>query len=175
MAKTDFHHEISVAQFWRKHLGEVEYVYHNPDDLFRWYEALETRGPDEIRAYIQERSSRFPMTELRGVVSVAPHPPMPIVDLWLKSHEKVRTGPYWTALAALFVLSVILGPNIQGCQNLKSIDSLAKNPVPMNLPPQTSLTNMPNTATSTLPGLPTAPAPGATNPALPPSSGPAQN
>jgi hypothetical protein len=164
MANVDFIEEIRIAQYWRRQLGEIEYVYYNPDDLRRWYIALENRGPDEIKAYISERSGRFPMSELRGLVSEAPHPPMPIVDLWLRSHDKLKTGPYWTALLTLLVASVIVGSNIQGCQNLKSLDYLAQHPVTMGIPMLKDPIPAAPVAGSSFPNLPPAPAPPPINP-----------
>ena len=101
----DFIEEIRIAQFWRKQLGEYEYVYYNPDDLRRWYIALETRGPQEIREYLIERTGRHPMGEVTGIVAVAPHPSRKIIDLWLESYNKMHTRPYWVALVAFLILA----------------------------------------------------------------------
>ncbi len=91
--EVDFIEEIHIAQFWRKHLGEYEYVYFNPDDLRRWYIALETRGPQDIRELLIERTGRYPMGEITGIVAVAPHPSRRVIDLWLEFHSKIHTRP----------------------------------------------------------------------------------
>jgi hypothetical protein len=118
MSDLDFIEEIRIAQFWRKQLGELEYVQRDPEDLRRWYVALETRGPDEIRDYLIERTGRYPAGQVVGIVSKAPHPPREIIDLWLASHDKTHTMPYWVGLAAFVVACMLIGPNMAGCQNL---------------------------------------------------------
>jgi hypothetical protein len=158
MAEVDFIEEIHIAQYWRKQLGEYEYVYYNPDDLRRWYIALETRGPDEIRSYLKERAGRYPPTGVTGVVSRAPHPPLSVVELWLASHETVHTRQYWLA-AALFGLTIFYFiPNLQSCMNLKSVDRLATHPPQMHAPLQAGSPGPPPSAASTLPNPGPAPA-----------------
>jgi len=130
----NFREEIRVAQYWRKQMGDLEYVKRDPDDMFRWYEALETRGPEEIRAYLIERTGRHPFVEVTGIVAKAPHPPREIVDMWLASHEKTRTAPYWVSGGAFLILCVLIGPNISSCQNLHQIRLF-----PNGAPPQASL------------------------------------
>jgi hypothetical protein len=115
-----FLREIRVAEFWRKQLGELEYSGRNPDDLYRWYEAMELRGPDEIRAYVEERAGRHPTMPVTGIVSVAPHPTRDIIDIWLASHDKVRTGHYWTSAAAMLVLCIWVVPTLHSCQDVHS-------------------------------------------------------
>ena len=124
----DFIEEIRIAQYWRKQLGEYEYVYYNPDDLRRWYIALETRGPQDIRDYLIERTGRYPMGEVTGIVPVAPHPPRKIIDLWLESYNKVRTAPYWLAFAAFVVVTYYTMTNLSGVQHLPSQTRLQLNP-----------------------------------------------
>ena len=129
MAYRDFHHEISVATFWRQVIGQYEYVNYDPEDLYRWYEALETRGPAEIRAYLNERGGKHPMPTLLGLVSKPPHPPMDIVMLWLESHElKVRTSPVWLGVGGFVLLSFMISGLFIGCQNLKSPNLLVMHP-----------------------------------------------
>jgi hypothetical protein len=113
-----FIREINVAQFWRKHLGELEYTARDPDDLFRWYEAMEMRGPEEIRAHLEERTCRYPQLTVTGIVSRGPHPPLDIVELWLATHDKVRTASPWFGLTALLLLSAVVVPQFSGCQTV---------------------------------------------------------
>ena len=126
--KPNFQVEIRIAQFWRRQLGEYEYVNHNPDDLQRWYIALETRGPEEIRQYLIERTGRHPMPCITGIVARAPHPSREIVDLWLASHVKTRTAGYWLAAPVFIAFVYLFATNLEGFQNLKSKNKLAANP-----------------------------------------------
>jgi len=126
---SDFHEEIRVARFWRDVIGEYEYVNYDPDDLYRWYHALETRGPMEIRAYLCERAGKHPMPRLLGLVSKPPHPPMDVVMLWLESHEhKAHTAPVWLGIGGFVTLCFLLGLGFEGCQNLKDPNLLILNP-----------------------------------------------
>ncbi len=130
-----FQREIRVAEFWRKQLGELEYSGRNPEDLYRWYEAMELRGPDEIRAYVEERVGRYPTMPVTGIVPLGPHPTREIIDIWLASHETTRTGHYWTSLAALLMVCLFVVPTLHGCQDLR-----APNPPSSWLPPAATLT-----------------------------------
>jgi len=147
-----FQREIRVAEFWRKQLGELEYSGRNPDDLYRWYEAMELRGPDEIRAYVNERMGRYPSIPVTGIVSVAPHPTRDIIDIWLASHDKVRTGPYWTSTAALLVLCIWVVPTLHGCQDLQ-------NPTQPQFWLPKAATLLPGTLSGSPPSAATLPAP----------------
>jgi hypothetical protein len=149
-----FQREIRVAEFWRKQLGELEYSARNPDDLFRWYEAMELRGPEEIRAYLDERMGRYPTMPVTGIVPVAPHPTRDIIDLWLASHTTTRTGHYWTASAALLLVCIWFVPTLHGCMDVQNPD-----------PPHVWL---PQAATLTAGTLSGAPLPVATMPSSPP-------
>ncbi len=135
VADVDFIEEIHIAQYWRKQLGEYEYVYYNPDDLRRWYIALETRGPQEIRDFLIERTGRYPSGEITGIVALAPHPPRKIIDLWLESYNKVHTQPYWIAFGAFVVLSYYFMSNLAGVGNLPAKTPLQMNPPVMGGPP----------------------------------------
>ena len=167
MEDVDFVEKIHIAAYWRKQLGEYEYVNHNPDDLRRWYIALETRGPDDIRSYLDERASRYPTKIVTGVVSVAPHPPLAIVELWLASRRPIRTAPYWTALLAFCVLGFLTATNLHGCMNLVNPSRLATAPPQMQAPLQPGGFGQLPSAPSTLPN----PGPAPANPAAPSSSG----
>jgi hypothetical protein len=127
----DFITEIRIAQFWRRQLGELEYVKRDPDDLRRWYDALETRGPEDIRDYLNERAGRYPDGQVTGIVAKAPHPPREVIDLWLASYDKTSTMPYWTAFAAFLLTCALIGPYISGCQNLHPLT-----PFPNGAPPE---------------------------------------
>jgi len=159
---SDFHDEIRVARFWREVIGEYEYVNYDPEDLYRWYHALETRGPAEIRAYLRERAGKHPMPRLLGLVSKAPHPPMDVVMLWLESHEhKAHTAPFWLGIGGFVTLCFLFGLGFEGCQNLKDPNLL------LNHPGQTSIPLVP-------PPGPSAPLPTAALPNVPQPSTPSQ-
>jgi hypothetical protein len=147
----DFREEIRIAQYWRKQLGDMEYVKRDPEDLRRWYDALETRGPDEIRAYLIERNGRHPLAEVTGIVTKAPHPPLEIINVWLDSHRKAHTGSYWAGAIAFLLLCLLIGPNVSGCQGLHKI-----NLIPNGAPPQAGLA--PGQFQGAPPPLATAPA-----------------
>jgi len=150
-----FQREIRVAEFWRKQLGELEYSGRNPDDLYRWYEAMELRGPEEIRAYVEERMGRYPSIPVTGIVPLAPHPTRDIIDIWLASHDKARTVPYWTSVAALLVVCIWVVPTLHSCQNVRD-------------PTQPQFW-LPQAATLTAATLTGAPTPTATQPIQPPA------
>ncbi len=136
MSEVGFVLEIRIDQFWRKHLGDHEYMRCNPDDLRRWYTAMEQRGPLEIRDYLNERASRYPRAQVTGIVATAPHPPREIVQVWLESHDKVHTGPYWAAGAALLVLVWLCATNLASFDRLKPINKLQMHPPQIGaLPP----------------------------------------
>jgi hypothetical protein len=170
MPDVDFIEEIHIAQYWRKQLGEYEYVYYNPDDLRRWYIALETRGPEEIRSYLNERDSRFPRSVVTGVVAGAPHPPLSIVELWLSSHDTPHTRSYWIALAAFGLATYLFTTNLQGCTTLVDVNKLVTNPPQMTAPIQAGSPAPAPPPLSTLPNPGTPPA----NVASPPATSPHQ-
>ena len=123
--------EIKIALYWRRVLGEMEYVDYDPEDLRRWYKAMELRGPSELRAYVSERTQRHNASHLVGLVA-APHPPLTIVELWLQSHEnKAALKPLWIGLAGFTMLSLIVAVSFNGCQTLP-----IQNPLFLK-PPQT--------------------------------------
>jgi hypothetical protein len=154
----EFIEEIRIAQFWRKHLGDAEYVDFNPEDLRRWYVALENRGPEEIRAYLIERTGRHPMGQITGIVSAAPHPPLKIVNLWLESYDKVRTRPYWLAGLVFFIFAYYAATTLSGYMNMKTATPLQMNPPQIGLPgPGIQTPTGPVPAGSTLPTQPSAP------------------
>jgi hypothetical protein len=130
-----FIEEIRVAEFWRRQLGELEYSKYDPDDLFRWYTAMELRGPDEIRAYVIERMGRTIGGPVTGIVALAPHPTRAIIDIWLSSHDKARPAPYVYGVFAFLLACLVVMPNINSCQNLK-----APNPPSHWLPQAATLT-----------------------------------
>lgn len=162
--KVDFIEEIRIARFWRKQLGEYEYVGYNADDLRRWYIALETRGPEEIRSYIEERTTRYPMGPVTGIVATAPHPPLAIVQIWLESYNTVNTRSVWIAGAAFLVFVYFAAINIAGFQNLRSASPLQMNPpVVGGAAPPVGNTLIPQ-PTATLPRNAPAPASAAASP-----------
>jgi hypothetical protein len=115
-----FVREIRIAQFWRRELGDDEYNRRDPDDLVRWFDAFELRGPEEIRAYLNERASRHPEMPVTGIVARAPHPTRDIVEMWLATHNKPHTAPYWYAFSAFMLCSFLVVTNLNGCQNAQS-------------------------------------------------------
>ena len=127
--------EIRIDQFWRKRLGENEFIHHNADDLRRWYIAMESRGPREIRDYLDERASRYPRERITGIVATAPHPPREIVQTWLESHDRTHTMPYWAAGIAILVLVWLCGTNLAKFERLKPINQLQAQPQVGALPP----------------------------------------
>ena len=165
MEHVDFVEKIHIAAYWRKQLGEYEYVNHNPDDLLRWYLALETRGPNDVRSYLAERASRYQTSVVTGVVAEAPHPPLTIVELWLASHSHASTAPYWTAAVAFCLFAYLAGTNLHGCAALVDPNLLASRPPQTNIPLQPGGFSQLPAAPSTLPSQVTPPA----NPAAPTS------
>jgi hypothetical protein len=151
---SDFHEEIRVARFWRDVIGEYDYVNYDPEDLYRWYHALETRGPSEIRAYLRERAGKHPMPCLLGLVSKPPHPPMEVVMLWLESHEhKIHSAPIWLGIGGFVTVCFLLGLGFEGCENLRDPNILILNPgrtaTPLMAPPQAAAPS----PTATLPSV----------------------
>jgi hypothetical protein len=128
-SERDVREEIRIALFWRALIGDYEYIKFNPDDLLRWYDALELRGPEEIRIVIDERYSTRPVNAVLGIVTAAPHPPTWLVRDWLSVHEqKVRTGGYWLGAAAFVAMSFMVGPMLYGCTQLKPMNPYVMNP-----------------------------------------------
>ncbi len=148
---SDFIETIRIAQYWRQQLGEVEYVKRNPDDLRRWYIALENRGPDDIRAMLIERTNRYPGGQIVGIVATPPHPSREIIELWLQSHQTVRTGVAWAALTAFALVSLLIGANLAACLNMVSVNKPYR-------PPTLTLTSPSSGNTQPAGGGSTAPA-----------------
>ena len=155
--------EIKIALYWRRVLGEMEYVDYDPEDLRRWFKALELRGPSEIRDYVSERTQRHNPSHLHGLVA-APHPPLAIVELWLQSHEnKPRLKPLWVGLAGFTMLSLIVATNFNGCQTLKNHNPLVLTPPQTQQAVQPGEPGSPPAATATAPQNLPPPASTATN------------
>jgi hypothetical protein len=130
----DIREEVRISLFWRALVGDFEYVKFNPDDMLRWYDALELRGPLEIRELIDERYTGRPGLVATGIVAGAPHPPVWLVRDWLMHHEaKIRTAPYWVATAAFVLLFFMLGPLLYGITALQPLSRYVMNP-PTNGP-----------------------------------------
>jgi len=136
----DVRTQMRIALFWRGLIGDSEYIKFNPEDLLRWYMALELLGPVDIRDVLTERYSTRPVPSMLGIVSKAPHPPLWIVREWLQFHEqKVSTGGYWWAAVSFPVLCLITMPFLHGCIGLTPINPLAMNPP--NTSPQVTTTS----------------------------------
>jgi hypothetical protein len=127
----DVRTEVGIALFWRDLIGNAEYAKFDPDDLMRWYFAIELRGPLEIRELLTERCMGRPVGGVTGIVSRAPHPPLWLLLLWLERYEqKIHTALPWGLAGSFVVLSFIFFSSLQGCANLTSTNLLARNPPP---------------------------------------------
>jgi len=128
--RTELRKEIRIAIFWRQLIGDYEYVKFNPDDMLRWYLAMDLRGADEIRSLMTERyENDARRTRVLGVVGESPHPPTWLVREWLKMQES--KFPKWRifSLSVGFVIVMgMLAPTIHGCQDLKPMNQLVYNP-----------------------------------------------
>lgn len=125
----DVRTEMRIALFWRALIGDFEYIKFDPEDLLRWYEALELRGPDEIRDLINERYSRRPMPVIHGLVSRAPHPPVWIVREWLQFHEQqVPKASFVWAAVGFPLACLLIFPFMHGCEDLKPLNPLYMKP-----------------------------------------------
>ena len=172
----DIREEMRIALFWRGLIGDAKYNSFDPDDLLRWYEALELRGPDEIRAVKNERYFTTQTGVMLGVVGRAPHPPLWLINEWLEHYEqKIHTGGYWAMAGCFFVITGIFVSNLQGCANLQPMNQLAMQP-PAGTPavapyaaPSTYANGMTNQ------GIPAAAPNTAMPPATPTATGPQSN
>jgi hypothetical protein len=125
----DVRSEIKIALFWRHLIGDFEYVKFSPDDMLRWYDALELRGPLEIRQLLSDRYTTRPASTIQGIVAVAPHPPSWLVRDWLAHHEmKVRTGGLWVAAGAFVLSSFVTFPLLYRCSTLTPLSPFVMNP-----------------------------------------------
>ena len=125
----DVREEVGISLFWRELIGDYEYGRYNPDDMLRWYDALELRGPEEIRDLVNERYSGRPMSAVLGIVSGAPHPPIWLVREWLAHYEnKVSTGAYWMAAAGFVLLCFMIGPLVSGMLRLTPLSTYYLDP-----------------------------------------------
>jgi hypothetical protein len=141
----DVRTEMRIALFWRALIGDFEYIRYNPEDMLRWYMALELRGPIEIRELITERYSSRPMPVIHGVVNKAPHPPTRLVREWLSYHEQqVRTGAYWYAPVGFCLFCGLLFPFLYSCQYLQPMNPLVMHPPNNGIQAPQSVANSPN-------------------------------
>jgi hypothetical protein len=132
----DVREEVRVAIFWRALIGDYEYVKYDPEDMLRWYDALDLRGPEEIRVLMNERYATRPVSEVLGIVAKAPHPPTWLVREWLAHHEqKVRTGHLWMATGSFLLASFLIAPFMYGCSALTPVNMYVMNPPTGNTPP----------------------------------------
>jgi hypothetical protein len=154
----DVRYEIKVATFWRRLIGDLEYSRYLPGDLFRWYEALELAGPDDVRELFHRRQSNRPMPKIYGLVGTAPHPPAHLVQIWLESHEtKIYTAPYWYGAAVFITLVFMFGVYMNGLQNLKPLDPFYYNPPQLSAVVLAAPQAMPTGPNTPVPTSPTAP------------------
>ncbi len=165
----DVRTEMRIALWWRSLISDYEYTKFDPDDMLRWYVALELRGPYEIRELLTERYMGRPMKNVVGIVSLAPHPPLWLVQAWLEHHEqKVHTGTAvpWGLAGSFVVLSFIFFPSLQGCVNLQP-----SNPLVMNPPPSAALVTPYAPVVASYAAAPSSPTPPSNQP--PPAAAPA--
>jgi hypothetical protein len=131
----DIREEMRVAVYWRKLIGDPAYVKFDPEDMYRWYEALELRGTDEIRTVIRERYVTTQSGVMQGVVSRSPHPPLWLVNEWLEHEQnKTHTIGYWLMGGCFLVISGMCVTGLQGCVNLQPLNPLIMHP-PSGTPP----------------------------------------
>ncbi len=126
-----FRTEIRILQFWRNLLGEREFRKYDNDDLVRWYLALETAGPLDIREKLIERRASRPMSVMLGIVGAAPHPPTALIEQWLETEEtKVHSSTLWYTVAVFLILTFMLGLIFSSCSLDYTVNPLALNPQP---------------------------------------------
>jgi hypothetical protein len=128
--RTSIKKEIRIAVFWRDLIGDYEYIKFDPDDMLRWYLAMEVRGPVEVAALMAERfaaaARRSPVV---GLVGQAPHPPAWLVREWLGTQRpKFPQGRAVTLGMALLLFVSIALPTLHSCVNLKNNNPLAYQP-----------------------------------------------
>ena len=132
MSKTDerdVREEIKIAIFWRNLIGDFEYIKFDPDDMMRWFDALELRGPIEIRQLLRERYATRPVNAMLGITTRAPHPPTWLVREWLAFYEqKVSTKPAWLAAFGFMILSFMAIPLLHQCADLQPVSMYVMNP-----------------------------------------------
>ena len=173
----DIREEMRVAVFWRKLIGDMEYVRFDPEDMYRWYEALALRGPDEIRELMSERYFTKQSGVIQGVVFRAPHPPMWLVNEWLEfESRKTHTLGYWLMAGAFIIMSGMSFSALQGCVNLQPLNPLIMHP-PKGTPPVTaySLPTVSAPGGNTASGMTTMQPKTATSTTGPTSTGPSSN
>lgn len=111
----DLRMEIRIAQFWRELITDEAYLRFDPIDMVRWYQALELRGPEEIRDYLTERPPGPGVKTMTGLVAKAPHPPIWLVEAWLSSYEEQVSVPgVKRILFGMIVMGFMLGSWISG-------------------------------------------------------------
>jgi hypothetical protein len=128
--RTELRKEIKIAIFWRKLIGDLEYVKFDPDNVLRWHLAMDMRGDEDIRALMLERyqtvARRAPVL---GIVGESPHPPAWIVREWLKTREP--KFPKWRIFSLSFgfvVVMALLLPVMSGTQYIKPMNTMVLNP-----------------------------------------------
>lgn len=128
--EVDIREEMRIALWWRSLIGDSEYTKFDPDDMLRWYMALELRGPDEIRALVTERHwGGKPVQLVHGIVGVAPHPPFWLINTWLEHHEsRIHTALPWGLTGAFVLLTLVFVSNMGGCANLHTPNTLVMHP-----------------------------------------------
>jgi hypothetical protein len=128
--RTSIKKEIRIAVFWRELIGDYEYIKFDPDDMLRWYLAMEVRGPVEVDALMTERfSTSARRSPVSGLVGQAPHPPAWVVRAWLSSQRP--KFPQWRAVtvAVTFVIFTSIAlPTLHSCADMKTHNPLAYKP-----------------------------------------------
>jgi hypothetical protein len=122
-----------VSLFWRELIGEKQYHTYQPKELFRWYNALEVMGFQNVRRRLEERRGKHGLRQLNGIVPYAPHPPVELVEAWLTWHEAHygRLPLLPITIAVMFAL-MLAGCELSGCTLTQPMTNLvAKPPVPV--------------------------------------------
>jgi hypothetical protein len=129
-------HEIRVALFWRRVIGDNEYIRFDPADMLRWYDAMDLRDPIEIEEMMNERFSTVgSRTPIVGIVSTEPHPPAWLVRTWQEEQvPKFRKSVLVNTYTAWLICSLITGSFVYGCQHLQPYNIAVWRP-PSNQPP----------------------------------------
>jgi len=134
----DIREEVRIAIFWRDLIGDFEYVKFHPDDMVRWYDALELRGHDEIRQLLTERYGSRPVSAVLGITAGAPHPPLWLVREWLQFYEqKVPTRHLWLTAGGFLLFSFMFFPFMYRCSQLTPLNMYVMNPPSSGRPTST--------------------------------------
>jgi hypothetical protein len=136
-------HEINVALFWRRVIGDDEYIKFDPADMLRWHDAMDLRDPFEIKELMDERFITVgKRTPIVGIVDTSPHPPAWLVRAWQEEQvPKFRKSVLVNGYTAWLICSLITGSFVYGCQHLQPYNLLVWH-APFTQPPLTAQSPM---------------------------------